>query len=114
MQVSIKPKVELRSKLIRIATAAGLALAIGSFGVGTARAADHRGGGNNRGAAQHQDNGNHGGYRGGGGGGYWGGYGGNYYAPQPDYYAAPEPYAYGDAPGYEAAPPQGVSLFFGL
>ena len=50
----------------------------------------------------------------GGGGGYWGGYGGNYYAPQPDYYAAPEPLYYGDAPQYEAAPPEGVSLFFGL
>src|SRR5580704_5632955 len=70
MQVSTKSKMELRSKLIRIAAAAGLALAIGSFGVATASAADHRGGGN-RGAAAHQDNGNRGSYRGGGGGGYW-------------------------------------------
>ena len=38
-----------------------------------------------------------------------------YYAPQPDYYAQPEPYNYyGDSPQYPAAPPQGVSLFFGL
>src|ERR1700685_908856 len=36
MQVSTKPKMELRSKLIRIAAAAGLALAIGRFGLGTA------------------------------------------------------------------------------
>jgi hypothetical protein len=113
MQVSIKPKAELRSKIVSIGAALGLALVIGSFAAGPARAADHRGG-DNHAAAQHNNNANRGGYRGGGGGGYWGGYGGNYYAPQPDYYAAPEPYYYGDAPEYDAAPPQGVSLFFGL
>jgi hypothetical protein len=112
MQVSLEPKIELRSKIARIAAAVGLALVIGSFGVGSARADDHHGG-NNRGGDQHHDNGNHG-----------GGYRGPavvyaqpdyYYAPQPDYYAAPEPYNYyGDSPEYPAAPPQGVTLFFGL
>jgi hypothetical protein len=112
MQISLEPKIELRSKIARIAAAVGLALVIGSFGVGSARADDHHGG-NNRGGDQHHDNGNHG-----------GGYRGPavvyaqpdyYYAPQPDYYAAPEPYNYyGDSPEYPAAPPQGVTLFFGL
>ncbi len=112
MKVSLEPKIEMRSKIARIAAAVGLALVIGSFGVGSARADDHHGD-NNRGGDQHHDNGNHG-----------GGYGGPavvyaqpdyYYAPQPDYYAQPEPYNYyGDSPQYPAAPPQGVSLFFGL
>ncbi|MGA9721576.1 MAG: hypothetical protein WBQ86_03915 [Candidatus Binatus sp.] len=114
MQVSIKPK-SLCSRIARIAAAVGFALVIGSFGVGPAGAADHRGGGDNHGGGgDHRGGGdNHGGYRG-GGGGYWGGVGGNYYAPQPDYYVAPEPYNYGDAPEYDAPPPQGISLFFGL
>jgi len=113
MQISLEPKIELRSKIARIAAAVGLALVIGSFGVGSARAADNHGG-NYHGGDQHHDNGNR-------GGGYRGGpavvyaqpdY---YYAPQPDYYAQPEPYNYyGDSPEYPAAPPQGVSLFFGL
>lgn len=113
MQISLEPKIELRSRIVRIAAAVGLALVIGSFGVGSA-SADNNHGGNNRGGDQHHDNGNR-------GGGYRGGptvvyaqpdY---YYAPQPDYYAAPEPYNYyGDSPQYPVAPPQGVSLFFGL
>ena len=103
MQVSLKPKRELCSKIARIATAVAFAIVIGSFGVGPARAADeHRGGG-----------GGDRGYR--GGGGYAPTVVDNYYAPQPDYYAAPEPYNYyGDSPQYPAAPPQGVTLFFGL
>ncbi len=116
MQVSLKPKIELRSKLARIAAAIGLAVVIGSFGVGPARADEHHGG-NNRGGDQHHDNGNRGGYRGGGyhGGGYAPTVVDNYYAPQPDYYAAPDPdYYYGSGPGYDAPPPQGISLFFGL
>jgi hypothetical protein len=112
MQVSPKPKKELRFKIGAITTAVAFSLVIGSFGVGPARAADdHRG--NNRGAAQHHDNDNRGGYRG-GGGSYGPAVVDNYYAPQPDYYAAPEPYYYGDAPQYDAPPPQGISLFFGL
>ena len=113
MQVSLESKIELRSKIARIAAAVGLALVIGSFGVGSARADDHHGDYNHSGD-QHHDNGNH-------GGGYRSGpavvyaqpdY---YYAPQPDYYAAPEPYNYyGDSPQYPVAPPQGVTLFFGL
>ena len=110
MQVSLKPKIELRSKIIRIAAAVGFALVIGSFTIGSARADnDHRG--DNRGGDQHHDNDNR-------------GYRGpavvyapqpdyNYYAPQPNYYTAPDPYYYGPGPGYDA-PPQGVSLFFGL
>jgi len=112
MQISLEPKIELRSKIARIAAAVGLALVIGSFGAGSARADDHHGG-NYHGSYQHHDDGNHG-----------GGYRGPavvyaqpdyYYAPQPDYYAAPEPYNYyGDSPQYPVAPPQGVSLFLGL
>jgi hypothetical protein len=112
MQISLEPKIELRSKIARIAAAVGFAFVIGSFGVGSARAADNHGG-NYHGGDQHHDNGNHG-----------GGYRGPavvyaqpdyYYAPQPDYYAQPEPYNYyDDSPEYPAAPPQGVTLFFGL
>jgi hypothetical protein len=110
MQVSLKPKKELFSKIGTIATAVAFALVIGSVGVGSARADDHRSD-RGRGGDQHRDNDNR-------------GYRGpavvyapqpDYYAPQPDYYTAPEPdYYYGSGPGYEAAPPQGVSLFFGL
>jgi hypothetical protein len=109
MQQSLKPKIELRSKMGRIVAAAGLALVIGGFAVGSARADDHRG--DNRSGDQHRGN-DHGGYRGPAvvyapQPDY------NYYAPQPNYYAAPDPYYYGPGPGYDA-PPQGVTLFFGL
>jgi hypothetical protein len=119
MEVSLKPEIKLRSRIARIATAVGVALVIGSFGVGSVRAAEgnHGGGhgGGGHGSVQHGGGGYHGGYHGGGGG-----YGGptvvdNYYAPAPDYYASPEPYGYyGPGPEYGEAPPQGVSLFFGL
>ena len=99
----------MRSKIGRIATAVAFALVIGSFGVGPAGAADHRGGGNR--AADHRGGGDRGGYR---GGGYAPTVVDNYYAPAPDYYVAPEPYYYGDGPEYVAPPPQGISLFFGL
>lgn len=112
MQVSLKPKRELCSKIARIATAVAFALVIGSFGVGPAGAADdHRGGGGHRVAVQHGGGGDRG-YR--GGGGYAPTVVDNYYAPQPDYYAAPEPYYYAPGPEYVAPPPQGISLFFGL
>jgi len=112
MQISLEPKIELRSKIARIAAAVGLALVIGSFGIRSARADDHHGG-DNRGGDQHHDNGNHGGYRGGPTVVY--AQPDYYYAPQPDYYAQPEPYNYyGDSPQYPVAPPQGVTLFFGL
>jgi hypothetical protein len=114
MQESPKSKIELRSKIGRIAAAVGFALVIGSFAVGPAHADDnHRGGDRDRGSNQHRDNDNRG-YRG----------GGNYYAyqqqpdyyyytPQPNYYAAPDPYYYGSDRSYDSPPP-GVSLFFGL
>jgi len=113
MQESTKPKIELRSKIGRIAAAVGFALVLGSFALGPARADnDHRGGDRGRAGDQHRDNDDRG-YR--GGGGYYAyqqpDY--NYYTPQPNYYAAPDPYYYGPGPGYEA-PPQGISLFFGL
>jgi hypothetical protein len=110
MQLSLKPKIELRKKIARIGAAVGFALLIGTFAVGSARADnDHHG--DNRGGDQHRDDGNR-------------GYRGpavvyapqpdyNYYAPQPNYYTAPDPYYYGPGPGYDA-PPQGVTLFFGL
>ena len=102
MQVSLRPRMELRSKIGRIAAAVGFALVICSF-AGPVRAdGDHRGGDRDRGGDQHRDNDNHG-YRG----------GNNYYAPQPNYYAAPDPYYYGSDRSY-SAPPPGVSLFFGL
>jgi hypothetical protein len=114
MQESSKPKMELSSRIAKIAAAVGFALVIGSFGVGPARAADdHRGGGGNHVVAQ-SGGGDRGGYRGGGG---WSGPAvvDNYYAPQPDYYASPEPYNYyGNGPGYDEPAPQGISLFFGL
>jgi hypothetical protein len=113
MQVSLRLKSELRSKIGRLAAAVGFALVIGSFAVGSARADNDHRGGNNRGGDQHRDNDNRG-YRGGGRGevyaaqpDYY------YYTPQPNYYAAPDPYYYGPGPEYEA-PPQGVTLFFGL
>jgi hypothetical protein len=118
MRVSLEPKIKLRSRIARIAAAAGFALLVGSFAVAPAGAADNHGGGGNHGPAQHGGGGGgyHGGYRG-GGGGYYGGptVVDNYYAPAPDYYASPEPYDYyGPGPTYGEAPPQGVSLFFGL
>jgi hypothetical protein len=112
MQQSPKSKIELRSKIGRIAAAVGFALVIGSFAAGPVRADDaHRGGDRDRGGDQHRDNDNR-------------DYRGpavvyapqpdyNYYAPQPNYYAAPDPYYYGPGPGYDA-PPRGVTLFFGL
>jgi hypothetical protein len=124
MEISPNPKEELRSKIFRIATAVLFALAIGSFSLAPARAADHRGGdhggGDHGGGRDHSGGGYH------GDGGHWGG---GYYAPGPDYYVAPEPYVYVPAPapcyapGYEGGeydpycnppPPPGITLFFGL
>ena len=114
MQVSLKPRMELRSKIGRIAAAVGFAIVIGSFTAGPVRADgdDHRGGDRGRGSDQHRDNDNRG-YRGGNNYAYQQQPDYYYYAPQPNYYAAPDPYYYGNGPGYDA-PPQGVSLFFGL
>jgi hypothetical protein len=112
MQVSPRPKTELRFKFGAIATAVAFALVIGSFGVGSARADDHRGGDRDRGADQHRDNDNRG-YR--GPAVVYAPQPDYYYAPQPDYYDAPEPdYYYAPAPQYDSPPPQGISLFFGL
>ena len=64
MQESPKSKIELRSKIGRIAAAVGFALLIGSFAAGPVRADDaHRGGDRDRGGDQHRDNDNRG-YRG--------------------------------------------------
>ena len=105
-------KIELRSRIGRIAAAAGFALVIGSFAVGPAHADNnHRGGDRDRGSDQHRDNDNRG-YRGGGGEVY-AAQPDYYYAPQPNYYAAPDPYYYESGPRYDT-PPQGVNLFFGL
>ena len=113
MQVSLEPRMELRSKITRIAAAVGFALLIGSFAAGPVRADDNRRGDDRGRSDQYRDNDNRG-YRG----------GDNYYAyqqqpdyyyytPQPNYYAAPDPYYYGSDRSY-SAPPPGVSLFFGL
>jgi len=113
MQVSPKPKKELRFKIGAIATAVAFALVTGSFGVGSARADEHRGGDRDRGGDQHRDNDNRGGYR--GPAVVYAPQPDYYYAPQPDYYAAPEPdYYYAPAPQYDSPPPRGISLFFGL
>jgi hypothetical protein len=110
MQVSSKPKTQLRSKIGRVATAVAFALVICSFGVGPARAADDHGNDRGRGGGEHHD----GGDRGRGPNIYYAPQPDYYYAPAPDYYVAPEPYYYGDEPQYVAPPPQGISLFFGL
>ena len=113
MQVSLKPKMELRSRIGRIAAAVGFALVICSF-AGPVRADgdDNRGGDRDRGSDQYRDNDNRD-YRGGNNYAYQQQPDYYYYAPQPNYYAAPDPYYYGSDRGY-SAPPPGVSLFFGL
>jgi hypothetical protein len=110
MQASLKPRIEPRSRIARIATAVGFALVIGTFAAGPVRADGHHGGDRDRGNYGHRDNDDRG-YR-----------GGRYYAyqqpdyyyyrPQPNYYAAPDPYYYGSDRSYDS-PPRGVSLFFG-
>ena len=106
-----EPKIELRSKIGRLAAAVAFTLVIGSVGVGTARADDnHHDNDHGRTGDQHRGNDNRG-YR--GGGTVYAAQPDYYYAPQPNYYAAPDPYVYGNEPGYDA-PPQGVTLFFGL
>ncbi len=109
--MQMKPKMELRYKIGRIAAAVGFALMLGSFAVGPASADnDHNGHDRDRGSNQHRDNDNRG-YR---GQVYASQPDYNYYAPQPNYYSAPDPYYYGPGPGYETPPPQGINLFFGL
>jgi hypothetical protein len=110
MEVSPTRKTELRSRIGRIAAAVGFALVICSFGVGPVRAADNYHDNNH--GDQHHDSGYHGGYR--GPAVVYAPQPDYYYAPQPDYYAAPDPDYYGPGPGYDAPPPQGISLFFGL
>ena len=109
--MQMKPKMELRYKIGRIAAAVGFAFVLGSFAVGPASADnDHNGRDRDRGSNQHRDNDNRG-YR---GPVYASQPDYNYYAPQPNYYSAPDPYYYGPGPGYETPPPQGINLFFGL
>ena len=111
MHESPKSKIELRSKIGRIAAAVGFALVIGSFAAGPVLADGHHHGGDRyHGSYRHRDNDDRG-YR-----------GGRYYAyqqpdyyyyrPQPNYYAAPDPYYYGSDRSY-GSPPRGVTLFFG-
>jgi len=116
MQASAKPKIELRSRIVTIAAAVGLAFVIGTVGIGTA----HADGYNNDGDNGYRDNGPPDQQ-------YYNGdrdYRGPavvyapqpdyYYEPQPDYYAAPEPDRYyRSAPSYQVQAP-GISLFFGL
>jgi hypothetical protein len=111
MKASLKPKIEPRSRIARIATAVGFALVIGTFAAGPVRADGHHGDGD-RGNYGHRDNDDRG-YRGGDRNyayqqqpDYY------YYRPQPNYYAAPDPYYYGSDRSYDS-PPRGVSLFFG-
>ena len=130
MEISPNSKKELRSTIFTIATAVAFVLAIGSFPLAPARAAEHGGGDHHGGGGDRRGGGGDrrgGGDRDRGDGGHWGG---GYYAPAPDYYYAPEPYAYVPAPapcyapGYEGPdyddpycsppPPAGISLFFGL
>ena len=111
MQASLKPKIESRSRIARIATAVGFALVIGTFAAGPVRADGHHGGDRDRGNNGHRDNDERG-YRGGRNYAYEQQPDYYYYRPQPNYYAAPDPYYYGSDRSYDSAPP-GVSLFFG-
>jgi len=103
MDISPKPKKQLRIKIGRIAVAIAFACVIGSVAAGTARADDRRGH-DAHGGDRHSDNHD----RGRGPAVYAAP--DNYYAPPSNYYAAPEPYYYG-AP---QPPPEGINLFFGL
>ena len=92
MEISSKPKKELRSKVGGIATSIAFVLAIGVVSVGLARADDdnyhgHRGHGYRHNSYRVYSRPN------------------VYYAPQPDYYYAPQP-------EYNPPPP-GIRLFFG-
>lgn len=84
------------AKIAKALAASAVVLAVTVFAFGTARADHHRGGYHHYHHEVHR---------------YYGGpdY---YYAPPPDYYAAPEPYEYYGEP-YPAAPPSGITLFFG-
>jgi len=113
MEISPKPKKELRSKIGRIATAVAFVLVIGSVSVGPARADEHRGGGERRGGGdEHRGGGDHDRGR----NVYIAPQPDYYYAPQPDYYVAPEPYEYypPQPDYYPPPPPEGILLFFGL
>ena len=108
MQESPKSKIELRSRIGRIAAAVGVALVIGTFAAGQAHAG-HHGHDRDRDGYHYRYN-------------YNRGYRGRYYAyqqpdyyyyrPQRNYYAAPDPYYYGSDRGYRSTP-RGVTLFFG-
>jgi hypothetical protein len=112
MQASAKS--ELHARLATIAAAVGLALVIGTVGVGPA----HADGYNDTGDYSYSDNGradrryDNPDYR--GPAVVYAPQPDYYYAPQPDYYYAPEPDRYyRPAPSYQVQAP-GISLFFGL
>jgi uncharacterized protein DUF3824 len=112
MEISAKPRKELRSKIGRITTAIAFAFVICSVAVGPARAEDRRGHDDNRGGDQHRDNRDRGER---GPDVYIAPQPDYYYAPQPDYYTAPEPPDYYYAPQRQYnPPPEGVNLFFGF
>jgi hypothetical protein len=113
MKVSPEPKKEVRSAMVKIATAVAFALVIGSLGVSAARADEYRGEDRGRQGDQHRDNDNRG-YR---GPSFAYAQPDYYYAPQPDYYYAPEPnYYYESRPtyAYDAPRSPGFNLFFGF
>ena len=111
MEISAKPRKELRSKIGRIATAIALAFVICSVAVGPARAEDRRGHDDTSGGERHRDDRD----RERGPDVYIAPQPDYYYAPQPDYYTAPEPpdYYYSPQRQYNP-PPEGVTLFFGF
>ena len=110
MEVSPKPKTQLRSRIGKVAAAVGLALVIGGFAIGSAHADNRR---RERHAYKNHYNYNYNrGYR---GRGYYA-YGQPdyyYYRPQPNYYNAPDPYYYGSDRRYDGRR-RGLNLFFGL
>jgi hypothetical protein len=112
MEISAKPRKELRFKIGRITTAIAFAFVICSVAVGPARADDRRGYDDNRGGDRHRDNRDRSER---GPDVYIAPQPDYYYAPQPDYYTAPEPpdYYYSPQRQYNP-PPEGVTLFFGF
>jgi hypothetical protein len=115
MQISPRPKIELRSRISTIAAAVGFVLVVGSFGIGSAHADgyyndDNRYGDNSRADRQYYNGDSD--YR--GPAVVYAPQPDYYYAPQPDYYNAPEPDRYyRSEPSYRVQAP-GISLFFGL
>ena len=109
MEISPKPKRQMRSGIGRVATVIAFGFVICSFAAGSAHAAD-RGGhdAHGGGGAHHSDN------RGRGDRGHavYAHPDNYYYSPPVNYYDTPEPYYYDD--DEPQPPPEGINLFFGL